>query len=74
MVTAKDFLTLIDNLIEASRLATPPGKIITRNQITGMDQPDQILFPTTEIGGSISTTTTLGSDTANRTDPTIYQP
>ena len=71
MVTAKYFLTLIDNLIDASRLATPPGKSITRNQITGMDQPDQILFPTAEIGGSISTTNTLGYDTANQSDPTI---
>ena len=70
-ITEKYFLTLIDKLIEASRLATPPGKSITRNQITVMDQPDQILFPTTEIGGSVSTTNTLWSDTANRTDPTI---
>ena len=70
-VTQKYFLIFIDNLIEASRLATPPGKSITRNQITAMDQPDQILFPTTEIGGSVSTTNTLWSDTANRTDPTI---
>ena len=71
MVTAKDFLAFIDNLIEASGLATPPGKSITRNQITGMDQPAQILFPTTEIGGSVSITNTLRYDTANQADPTI---
>ena len=70
-VTAKYFLTLIDNLIETSKLATPNGKIITRNQTTGINQPDQILFQTTEIGGCVSITNTLRYDTENRTDPTI---
>ena len=52
-------------------MATPPGKSITRNRITGMEQPAQILFPTTEIGGSVSIANKISSETANRIDSTI---
>ena len=52
-------------------MATTHGKSITRNQMTGAEQPDQILFPTTEIGGSISIADTLMANTENWTDPTI---
>ena len=38
-----------------------------------MDQQAQILFPTTEIGGSVSITNTLGSDTANRTAIILFK-
>ena len=52
-------------------MTTSPGEIITRNQMTGTEQPDQILFPTNEIGGCVSIANTLRNNTENRTDPTI---
>ena len=47
------------------------GKSITRNQITGTEQLSQIMFLTTEIGGSVSTANTLRTNTVNRRGPTI---
>ena len=51
-------------------MTTPLGKSITRNQMKGMEQPDQILLPTTEIGGSRSIDNTLRTHTANHKYPT----
>ena len=39
--------------------------------MTGTKQPAQILFLTTEMGGSVSIVNTLRTDTANQTDITI---
>ena len=44
---------------------------ITRNRKTVMEQLYQILFSTTEIGGSVSIANTLRNGTENLTDPTI---
>ena len=52
-------------------MATPLGKSITRNRITGTEQPAKILLPTTEIGGSVIIANTLSTDTENFTEPTI---
>ena len=52
-------------------MITPLEKSITRNQITGMEQPAKILFPATKIGGSVSITNTLRTDTENRNYATI---
>ena len=69
---AKYFLACIDNILaESRRITTPLGKSITRNWVTGTEQPDQILLPTTEIGGSVSIVNTLRTDTENWKDPTI---
>ena len=37
----------------------------------GTEQPAQVLLLTTEIGGAISITNKIRTDTANRMDPTI---
>ena len=56
-------------------MATPLGKIITRDWMTGMDQPAQILFPTTEIGESVKYSMGIANpfrtDTENQREPTI---
>ena len=52
-------------------MATPLGKSITRTWMTGKEQQAQILFPTTEIGGSINIAIKLRADTANNMEPTI---
>ena len=39
--------------------------------MVGTEQLEEILLPTTEIGGSVSIANTLRTDTDNRTDPTI---
>ena len=56
-------------------MATPIGKIINRNRMTGMEQPSQISFPATEMGGSVKYSTSIANpfrtDTVNQTDPTI---
>ena len=56
-------------------MATPLGKIITRDWMTGMDQPAQILFPTTEIGESVKYSMgiadPLRTDTTNWAESTI---
>ena len=53
----------------------PLVKSITRNRMEGMEQPAQILFPTTEIGGSIKYFTgisnSFNNDTANQMDHSI---
>ena len=46
-VTEKDFITFPNNLLEAEQIATLLGKSITRNRMTGMEQPAQILLPIT---------------------------
>ena len=46
--TAKGFLTCLDNLlVESIRITTLLKKSITRNWMTGTEQPAQILYPTT---------------------------
>ena len=69
---AKYFLTCINNLLSEWRLMTTPrGESITRNGMTGTEQPDQFLLPNTEIGESVSIDNTLSTGTAYQTDPTI---
>ena len=69
---AKYFLTCIDNLLAESRqMTTPLGKSITRTLMTVMEPPSQILFLTTELGGSVSITNILRTDTSNQTNPNI---
>ena len=46
-------------------------KSTTRNQMTVTEKTDQILFPTTEIGGYISITNALRTDKDNWRDPNI---
>ena len=75
-VKAKYFLTCIKNILAQSiQMTTLFGKIITRDQMTGMEQLGQILLPTTEIGGSVSITNTFKTETTNQTNldiqPTI---
>ena len=57
--------------ISKSLLNTLIGKITTRNWMTDTEQSAKILFPATEIGGYVSITNTLRSDTVNIIDPTI---
>ena len=56
---------------------TPLGKIITRNRMTGKEQPSQISFPTTEIVGSIKYSMGIAdpfrNDIENLTYPTIQK-
>ena len=46
-------------------------KSINMSWMMGMEQPDQILYPTTEIWGSVSIAKKLRTDISNRKDPTI---
>ena len=65
-------LTCLESLIvELGQTITPLDKIITRNWLTGTEQPDKILLSTTEIGGSVSIANTLRTDTENHKDPNI---
>ena len=43
----------------------------TRNLMMGTEQLNQILFPATEIGGSVRIENTPRTDIENRKDPTI---
>ena len=47
------------------------GKSINRNCMTGTEKPYHILFTTAEIGGAVSITNPLRTDTVNQTYPTI---
>ena len=47
-VIAKYFLTCVDNILaESIQMNTALGKVITRNQLMGTEQPAQILLTTT---------------------------
>ena len=56
-------------------MATSLKKSITRNRMTGTEQPDEILLSPTEIGGSVKysmgITKPFRTDTANWADPAI---
>ena len=72
IVYTPHFKPYLDNLT-TPLLTVPLGKSITRNRMTGTEQPDQIFLRTTEIGGSISIVKTLKADTENWKDTTIQQ-
>ena len=70
--TDKDFLACIKNMSEEwRRTITPLGGSITRNRMMVTEQRFQILFLTTDIGGSVSIANTLRTDTVNWKDPNI---
>ena len=58
-------------------MVIPLGKIITRNRMKSTEQPAQISFLTTQIGGSEKYLMVIAdpfrSDTEDCTDPTIQQ-
>ena len=61
------------NNIPTPSLNTPHRKSITWNRMAGMEQPDQILLPATEIWGYVSIANPLRPGTANQTDPLFNQ-
>ena len=72
-----DFKSYLGNMIQEAKLLTAQlGKSITRNLMTGTEQPAQVLLPT-EIGGSVQFSVGIVNQfrthKSNRTGPTIQQ-